>query len=218
MTGIGKYIAFENWVAIVFLIIFVMIVFLKQTQTFRFKSFIRLISSKDYLEDYNYLSKKITSIFNISFFLITCFSLAFLLRFCNDYFSFKGVKNFDNTFVNFGYIFLYLILIQGKVYLFSLLFKFKKIYNIIYQIKQNYLMVLGFWLLPLLLLNYYIFENKGYFLLVILGFVCIILTMRYVNLIVKIRSIILHKWYYFILYICAFEIVPIYLVKLFILK
>ena len=97
-------------------------------------------------------------------------------------------------------------------YFFTVLFSIQTQIAFFLKSKKTYTHTLSLWLFPLLILYFYTALGKTA-LLLIMAFIFLI---KFFLLITNNKNLILNKLFYFILYLCAFEIAPLFILFKFI--
>tara|TARA_B100000809_G_scaffold22902_1_gene20051 strand:+ start:16276 stop:16860 length:585 start_codon:yes stop_codon:yes gene_type:complete len=180
----------------------------------RFLALCNCFFSKTFFIDYANELSAIVSLFKTFLFLIQ--NLLFSLFFYNIY----KLQVQDNSIVEVLFFFqifsgvsLFLILQFLLGLSVSKIFNFSGLYMSIHTLKFSYLKVISFIMLPLLLYqNYATFDDKHLVGLVV-SVLFVFLMLYRVGLIVKKNNkVILRRLFYFIVYLCTLEIVPLLLV------
>ncbi len=104
------------------------------------------------------------------------------------------------------YVLLYFTAKRILEYLFLLLFMIKRSVQFFVYLKNTYLHSVSFLIYIALILFVYANINKQYLLI----FAAFLFALRYVFLIARNKKLIFNKLFYFILYICALEIAPLF--------
>ncbi|MCF6349882.1 MAG: DUF4271 domain-containing protein [Flavobacteriaceae bacterium] len=202
----------NNWITITFIFMIGLLVIANYFFERRFLKFRKLFYSKQYFVEYI----SITTVFhpfNILFLFFQVSFYALLALKIVEYFNPLMVKNQLFLFLKlvFGiltfYIFRYFI---GKVI--ALFFKLKKDYEVLSFMKFSYLSKIALILFPILILLHYFDFKNGILFLVLATCTIFLLLLKYLDLLRKNQKLIFSKLFYFILYICALEILPIVVV------
>ncbi len=207
----------KDWATIVFIVGFVLIVIAKTRFENRFNDFIRLLISDKYLKIYRESNHLMTG-FNVILFIVNIISLTFFIQLLLHHYKF-GLKS--NVVLFFQIFILLIVFILSK-------FIIEKIIAIIFNIEEimeqynlqkvNYRTYIGLLLLPISAILYYnnlTINHLFYWLIVIL--LIINLTIYIVSL-RNYQKLIFGHFFYFILYLCAFEIAPYYFIYYLITK
>ena len=183
----------------------------------RFSKLLSLTNMSAYFIEYKNRKNSFFSLFNalLLLFMLGVFSL-FILIMQTYFFKTKlTLINYLNSIEIFSLFVVGRYLI-GKIL--SYIFEVNKIQGILSFVKFTYLSIIALYLLPLSFLYVYGFFNV-YFLWFTISVFLIFLLFFYIKILITNQKLIFSNLFYFILYLCALEIVPlIYLYKLMILK
>jgi len=212
-----RHITFNDWATLLFFLCFAIIAINRNVYSVRFSEFINLAFSDRYAKSYKDPSNILNS-FTISMLVIQLIALSFfILLFFNQ---------FEVAAKNNGILFVQIITFLS-VFIFSK-YLFEKIIAVTFAIedfvdqfnlqKVIYRTYIGFLLLPITLILFYNPINSNV-LFFIIGFIILIFNgLLYFTIIKKHQNFILRKIFYFILYLCAFEIAPYYFIYYWIVK
>ncbi|MCG1034977.1 DUF4271 domain-containing protein [Polaribacter sargassicola] len=197
----------SDWITILLVTLIAMVFFLKllnakKLESYALSMFQRRFILKEMEEEISFLDsfQVITSLFSTLVFslLIYYLSLSFSL-------------NFVSGPISFSFIFLgvlgYFVIKRGLEFLMSLLFEIKPIIGFFLMSKLSYLYSVSFFLLFALFLFEYSRVNIGF----LLCFSGALFFLRSVLIFVNNKKLIFSKLFYFILYICSFEIAPLFI-------
>ena len=206
MQAIDKITNFEYWITLVMLFLFVIVFFLKAINAQLLKQHFGLLLQVPFseLEDNeNFGNTNSYKALLFSFFIITFSVYLYKLNgFLNE--------NTENGFVVFGKFFLgalaYFVTKRLLEFLFSNLFLIKNQIKIFIDSKWNYLFSLSFFLYIALIFHEYA-KTK---LIYVFYFALLLFLVRFLFILITNKNLILSKLFYFILYICAFEIAPLF--------
>ncbi|WP_313806335.1 DUF4271 domain-containing protein [Flavobacterium sp.] len=199
----------KDWATVLFLLCFGLIAVNKAVFEVRFNEFIRIAISDKYLKIYKD-SGNMQSWFTISMFFVQLISFAFLIQMTLSVFGFTTKTNWV-TFIQIitllGVFILSKYLIEKIIATTFSIEDFNEQFNLQ---KVNYRTYIGMLILPInLLLFYNDFLSKT----IILSLIAIILIINIITYFFSLRNyqnLILSKFFYFILYLCALEIAPYY--------
>ena len=161
--------------------------------------------SKTFIEDE---IEEDTSFFNPFQSILFLFSILVLsLVIFNLSIHFKGVtiRSFSNFCIYFGGIFGYIMLKWLLEYVFSLLFLIKKPIRFFLVSKSSYLYSVSFYLFIVIILVEYSQLNYNSLIYISIA----LFSIRFLLHIINNKKLIFSKLFYFILYLCAFEIAPL---------
>lgn len=206
MQAVDKITYTNDWITILFFILFASIVLLKLINASKVKENFLSFLSFTLIEDDDI---ETTSFFNVFQVILLIFSVTVLSLLL---YQFKLVKAPESElgilpFLSIlGGLFLYLIFKRCIEYLLLLLFKIKRRMQFFLVLKNNYLYSVCFLLYVSLVLTEYCNLNLNYLLL----FATFLFILRFVFLVVRNKKLIFNKLFYFILYLCALEIAPLF--------
>jgi len=199
----------NDWATIVFVLAFSLIALTKSLFENRFSEFAKLIFSNKYLKVYKDSGHSL-SWFNVILFFVQLISFSFLIQIVaadkgifhkNDGITYIRIFTFLGVFILSKYIIDKIIATVFKIEDFSEQFNMQKLSY------RTYISVMS---LPIIVFLYYndviSSELISLFLLVIL----LINSLTYLKSLKNYQNLLLSKMFYFILYLCALEIAPIY--------
>lgn len=203
---------FDNqaWITVVFLISLVLIVWVKKRHEEKFYYFTRILTSdKFFIESRKHLRG--FEGFNYGLFLpralFICLGIYFIVHNL-------GLSQEVGMILFLKVFLLYFVFVVGKFLIeriLGVLFSIEKIlgrYSFFKETTKNFL---GLILLPLLLLINYYWEGSSTFYKIILGGYLLINILFLTSYYRKNRKLISSSLFYFILYLCTFEIAPYFI-------
>lgn len=207
----------KDWATVVFILAFALIVVAKSAFESRFSDFVRLIVFDKYLKIYKE-SGHLMSGFTILLFVVNIISLSFFIQLVLHHLNY-GEKL---DWVLFVRIFTLLtVFILSK-------FLLEKIIATIFGIeglvegfnlqKVSLRTFIGLLLLPVSVLLFYNDYLINSIILVIIAILLTINMITYIILLQIYQKVIIGNIFYFILYLCAFEIAPYYFIYYLIIK
>jgi hypothetical protein len=202
----------NDWMAVVFLSILALLVVVKVLYPNRFKSLLACFFSKNYFLDYAHDRQEILGLFHMVLFLIQNMILGlFLYLYSEETGFFLEEKGFHVYFKYVIFATVCIVAQYGFAKGVSLFFRFQRIFETGNYIKSSYLKAGALFYLPVLLCWIYAYPNSQtmfYLALFLGGFLWLI---RWILILLFNIQIIKEKLFYFILYICTLEIVPVVL-------
>jgi hypothetical protein len=200
----------KDWATFLFVLSFAIIAFTKSFYETRFADFINLLFSDKYIKVYRD-SGQLTSGFTISLFFAQVISFAFFIQLLLTYFGYASKTDWIlyiqiTTFVIFFILSKYLV---EKIIATAFgIEEFMEQFNLQ---KVTYRTYISLFILPVnIILFYYDTISRNIPLIIIY----IILTLSILSYLISIKNyqkIIFSKLFYFILYLCALEIAPYFL-------
>jgi len=202
------------WITLVFFCIFLILAILKKTFNDRFNHTSVLFFSKKYLSIYfNKEKSNVFILYQGLFFLVQVLTFSLLFYYLWGYFNPSvGVVNLSMfLFVVAGVCFYF-----GARYFIGLflatIFDFSRFFKRLVYEKISYNNNLTLWVLPFLLALTYSLKNQVYIIKITFIFFLLLVLFRYVMLLVNNKKLIFNNLFYFILYLCALEIVPLVII------
>ncbi|AIG29108.1 DUF4271 domain-containing protein [Flavobacterium psychrophilum] len=199
----------KDWVTVLFLLAFALLVVTKTAFENRFRDFVNLLINDKYLKIYKD-SSNLMSWFTILLFVVQLISMSFFLQLVLSYFGYTTKTNW----ITFIQIFTFLsFFILSKFLIEKIIATSFDIENFIEQFnlfKVSYRTYIGLLLLPVDIIMYYTNIMNTY---AIIGIMVILLMINAITYLVSLKNyqkLLLSKLFYFILYICALEIAPYY--------
>ena len=199
----------KDWATALFILSFVLIAMTKSIFENRFNEFSRLIISDKYLKVYKD-SSQMMSWFTVFLFVVQLISFSFfihmiLYQFGNvlktDWLVYTQIFTFLTVYILSKYLIEKIIAIAFDIE------EFAEQYNLQ---KVSYRTYIGIFLLPINCFLFYYDAFPRVFLLVFIFIVLIINLFTYLVTLKNYQNILLGNLFYFILYLCAFEIAPYY--------
>ena len=204
----------NNWITIVLLALFVFIFILKGLNSTKLKGYATALFNNVFIEkeieDYSSFFKAFYALLFV--FMIGTFSLLFL-DFKVNYLRIGTINFTSYVTVNIG-LACYFLIKWTLEYLLSLIFIIKKEVQFFLASKSSYLYSISFIIFGLFILINYT-EIRAIYIYYITVFLFLI---RFIIHVLSNKNLIFNKLFYFILYLCAFEIAPLFVLFKFMLK
>ncbi|MBP2831417.1 DUF4271 domain-containing protein [Aquimarina sp. U1-2] len=211
MEYITREIASTNWHTILFLVCLLFLAIVKGMNSIRFADFIMFLNHKKYILSYQ-KPNKLSSPFNVVLMLLQIVSIAMFLYLCFGIFEWQVVPTEITLYIKISII--YAVLVLCKLFIEKIVATIFSIDGIVDEYlfyKISYRNFLGVLLIPFnMLCIYALSPSKNLFLLLLVVLFilnCIVLGSFYK----KNEKIILNHFFYFILYLCALEIAPYFI-------
>lgn len=206
MQAIDKITNLEYWTTLILLFLFVIVFFLKVINAQLLKQHFSLLLQVPFTELEEYENFKNTNAYKLLMFLFFTVTISFYVYKLNGFLD----NNKEIGIVVFGQFFLavlaYFLIKSLLELLFANLFLIKKQIKIFLDSKWNYLFSLSFFLYIALIFHEYA-KTK---LIYVFYFALFLFLLRFIFILITNKKLILNKLFYFILYICAFEIAPLF--------
>lgn len=201
----------KDWATFLFLLSFIIIAFTKSIFENRFNDFINLIFSDKYIKVYRD-SSHLKSGFTISLFLVQVVSLAFFIQLSLHIFGYASKTDWIlyiqiTTFLIFFILSKFLI---EKIIATS--FNIEEFVEQFNLQKVTYRTYIGLFILPIDIVLFYYDNFSRSIPVIMIGVVLVINVLTYFISIKNYQNLIFGKLFYFILYLCAFEIAPYYFI------
>jgi hypothetical protein len=202
-----------NWVTITFLFMFGLLALLNYFYSIRFIKFIGIFKTKQYYTDYIKKAITIVDFFNLFLLIFLLNSYALLILKVIEYFDSNIVKNQFILFLKVNLILFAFITLRyflGK--LLSVIFQMRKEQEILTLVKLNHLSKISILIFPGVILLYYTHYNHSILLLITASITALLLIYKYIRILIQNQKLIYGNLFYFILYLCALEILPFVLI------
>jgi len=204
MQAAQRAVLHEDWIAFLFLFILVLLGGLKLANSYRFNGVLFSFLNKGYIKE-EIEEKPKSVLYSFFFYLVSIISISLAIYFLITNEHYNHSYSLREYMWVFGFTALYFLVKNSLELAFASLLGIKSELNFYFSSKQNYLHTISIALFFVLIVFYYSFNNfKALFLLVILLLLIRIILIANTN-----KSLIVKNMYYFILYLCAFEIVPL---------
>ena len=213
MQAIDKITYSNNWITIIFILLLVCIVFLKLLNAKKLNESFFALFNFSFIEDESSEPNNLLSPFESVLFLFSVSTISLLVYFFKIYNQPETTQSFTTFFTLFLVVFCFFFLKKLLEFALTRLFLIKNQISIFLITKANYLYSISFILYILLILYEYANVKSVY----LFYFSAFLFLLRFVFFIIRNKKLIFNKLFYFILYICTFEIAPIagviYLIK-----
>jgi hypothetical protein len=205
VQALDKITTSTNWILLVLVFLFVIIAVLKIIDAEKLKGYVFALFNKGFIEDE---AEEDTSFFSSFYSLLFVFS-GIVLALIMSLFASEIKVGFSLTFSSFlsvlKLVFSYLIVKRFLELAFARLLLIKKQVRFYLVCKLSYLYSISFFLLVFCILFYFSPLNYLCFTLITLA----VFFLRYLFLLSNNKKLVFSELFYFILYICAFEIAPL---------
>jgi hypothetical protein len=205
VQALDKITTSTNWILLVLVFLFVIIAVLKIIDAEKLKGYVFALFNKGFIEDE---AEEDTSFFSSFYSLLFVFS-GIVLALIMSLFASEIKVGFSLTFSSFlsvlKLVFSYLIVKRFLELAFARLLLIKKQVRFYLVCKLSYLYSISFFLLVFCILFYFSPLNYLCFTLITLA----VFFLRYLLLLMNNKKLVFSELFYFILYICAFEIAPL---------
>ncbi len=200
----------NNWATVLFLLAFLLIVIVKTISTQRFFIFLNLFFSDKYFKLF-YKSEYVTGFFNILLYIVQIITLSFFIILLFDKLNICN-KNNEIAYLQIASALFFISIAKYLIEkIIAIIFEIENSMAVFNHYKMSYRSLITMFLLPIVAVIYYNFSSL--FFLIVLAFVLIIYnTVTYINILKFYRNYLFSNLFYFILYLCTFEIAPFYFI------
>jgi len=206
LQALEKITTSNHWITLVLMLLFFGIVLLKAIDPSRLKGSLYGVFNINFVATESEENTSFFDVFQIVFFVFSVLVISLLV------FNFKTyiLATNDVSFSSFLPVFLsllsYFLLLKIVEYLFSHVFLIKNEVRFFLISKTNYLNAISFLLYIAVILSEYANLKQLY----LYYFAAFLFFIRFVFHAVSNKNLVFKKLFYFILYICAFEIAPLF--------
>ena len=207
MQAIEKIDISTNWVTLIFMVLLLCVFLLKGFHRTKLKEYFFAFFNKGFIASEIEERTSALNRFSVVLFFFTNVIFGLLTFLLINYFAREGfleISFFWKTLLVFGG---YLTVKRILEKLFVILFSMHTQTVSFLTAKNIYTHTIGLWVFPTLILFYYTALPKKIFLV----FFTLLIIMKLGLLVVNNKNLILSKLFYIILYICAFEIAPLFI-------
>ncbi|HET8809859.1 MAG TPA: DUF4271 domain-containing protein [Flavobacteriaceae bacterium] len=211
MEAIERYHVANDWITLLFVAVFLLVAVCKLAYPYRFENFTKLIYTTRYFS-INQNKTSLTDSFSFLLYGTQILSVSLFIFLLISVFSIVETTDEKILFVQIALA--YLLFFSVKYFLEKItatLFKMEKIIDLYLLHKITYRNFIAVALLPITLFFMYATFSAKTLMLVIAGIV--VLANLYILIIFykKNRKLVSQYWFYFILYLCTFEIAPYFI-------
>lgn len=207
MQAIEKTLNSDYWITIVLLVMLLLIFLMKVVDQNLLNQHIKKFFQVPFVPLETEDSIGIFNTYQVLIFILNTIAFSILVSYVSSYFN----ENEPIYFPKFLFIFLgtllYFLLKWILEYLISILFLMKKSIKLFVISKWNYLFSLSIYISVVIVFHEFAQVSLS-FLFYLIGF---FLLLRFVFVIITNKKLIFNKLFYFILYLCAFEIAPLFI-------
>ena len=206
MEALQRAILSNNWITIIFLVSLAILFFLKLFEAEKLKGYTTSIFNKGFIEIEAEDNLSFFSFFHIGFSFFFFLMITITGYFCANIYSHRTIFLLQDYIHVFNYVLLYMIVRFVSMSLFILLFELKQSTSLFLISKRGFLYSISIGLLFLNIIYFYSFQNK-YVLITGVGLLFLI---RFLLILMINKKLIIKELFYFILYLCAFELAPLF--------
>jgi len=206
MEALQRSVLSNNWITLIFVFSILLLFFLKLFTTTKLKGYVTSLFNKGFVEieaEENYWA---LSFFHVGFSLFTFLMLSVTTFFLISQFNNSSALLLEDYLVSTSYLFSYVVLRFIVVFALFSVFQFKSKLSFFMTSKRGYLYSIS---IGLLFLNVFYFYTFQYQDLLFTGFVALF-SLRFSLILINNKNLIIKELFYFILYLCAFELAPLF--------
>ena len=206
MEALQRSVLSTNWITLIFVFSLTVLFFLKLFKTAKLKGYASAIFYKGFLEIEVEEGYSPVTFFHIGFSFFSFLMLSITTFFLINQYKQSNVFLFADYFLSSYYVFIFMIVRSLVAFLLLLLFEVKKQLSFFMIFKRGYLYSISVGLFFLNVFYFYSFQNQFF---LFSGFVLFFLV-RFLLILINNKNLIIKELFYFILYICAFELAPLF--------
>jgi len=207
LQALEKIITTKSWVTALIMLLFIGVVLLKALDTNRFKGSVFSLFNINFIESESEENRTFFDSFKVVIFMFTVIALSLLAYRFKMYRLSINVTSFLSYLPVFLSLLSYFLIKRTLEYLLFHLFLIKRDVRFFIVSKVNYLYTITFLLYLVIVLSEYIGFKQVY----LFYFAALLFIVRFVIHLVANKKLIFNKLFYFILYICAVEIAPLFI-------
>ncbi|MHA7056569.1 DUF4271 domain-containing protein [Aquimarina sp. M1] len=211
METITREIISTDWVTIVIMVCFALLATAKLINSVRFSEFVTLFNTNKYVV-LNQKGNKLSTIFNGILILMQILSVSLFMYVCIDILEWKSQIVNMNLYFKIASLYLFVIICKILVEkIISTIFSIEILIEDYLFYKISYRNFLGLILLPLNLIFIYTAKPSKIVIIILIILLLILNLIVLLSVYKKNENIILNNLFYFILYLCALEIAPYFM-------
>ncbi len=211
MEFILREITSTNWLTIIITVCLMLLAAAKGVNMLRFTDFMMLFSNSKYIISYQKLNK-LSSLFNAILLLFQIVSVSLFLYLCFGVFEWQVVPNQITLYFKIAIIYTVIVICKLLIEkIVATIFSIDSIIDEYLFYKVSYRNFMGVILLPINIVFIYALQPSIIAFIILLILLIILNTIMLVSFYKKNENIILNHLFYFILYLCALEIAPYFI-------
>ena len=203
MEALHRSVLSNNWITLIFVFSILLLFLLKLFTTTKLKGYTAALFNKGFVE-----IEAEESYFSFSFFHLGFSLFTFLMLSITIFLTVKqdSVFLFEDYLLYTFYLFSYVILRFLAVFTLFSVFQFTSKLSFFMTSKRAYLYSISIALLFLNVFYFYAFQNQY---LLFTG-LTVLFSLRFSLIVINNKNLIIRELFYFILYLCAFELAPLF--------
>ncbi|MFC6860013.1 DUF4271 domain-containing protein [Zunongwangia atlantica] len=211
MQAIERYTEPLDWITIIFIICFILIVLVRNLYTNRFNEFLYILTSNKFML---FKGKENNAFhgFNILLFSVNALSISVLIFWFYKYYTNPSPANYLFIYIRILTAYVCFILLKfGVEKIISNIFNIDKVIDIYLFQKLSYRNYIALLVFPITLLLIYTLNISDLWVYGVAGFILLANLTGIFNIFKQYQKLISANWFYFILYLCALEIAPYFI-------
>ncbi len=211
MEFITREIVGTNWLTIVIIMSFTLLVIAKQMNVLRFSDFMMLFTNNKYIISYQ-KSNKLSSAFNVILITAQCISVSLFIYLWFVVYKLEVAPKMSMLYFKIAIIYTVIIICKLLIEkIIAAVFSIDAIIDEYLFYKISYRNYLGMLLLPINILFIYTFTPSKVIFVILFVIIAILNLIILISFYKKNENIVLNHIFYFILYLCALEIAPYFI-------
>jgi hypothetical protein len=207
LQGIDKIINSNYWITIILIALLGCIVFLKLLNAQKLTERFFTLFNFTFLEQDSEGSNVLINLFEAVMFLFSSSSFALLLFYFQQYIQTNNKITFATFLSTYSFVFSYILAKRVLEFALVRLFLLKNQLRTFLNTKAHYLHSISFIVFILIIFHEFTEIHR----LVLFYFSIFLFAIRFLLFVLRNKKLIFNKLFYFILYICAFEIAPLFI-------
>ena len=207
MQAIEKIDISTDWITFILALLFLCIFLLKGFNSTKLKAYFFAFFNKSFIVSEIEERTSLINRFSVVFTFFTVVNISLLLCYLLFFYQKTTILRFLLFTKVFFFVFIYFTLKWVLEQSFVILFSIQNELKFFLTSKNIYLQSFSLWLFPIAILLFFSNVNTGFLIALIL----ILLCFRFLLILLNNKNLILKKLFYFILYLCTFEIAPLFI-------
>lgn len=202
----------DNWIAILFVFCFLLLFLLKLFDAEKMRGYSLSIFNKGFIEITSEEKQSLFSLFHIGFIGFSFLSISLTVYFFLVHYQEKTVFSLLEYSQIASYVLVYIFGRNILELLLIRILEIKQLLGYFFVSKRSYLYSISIGIFFLNLIYFYGFERIGSVLsgiILLLSGIILLFAIRFVLILINNKNLIIKELFYFILYLCAFEIAPL---------
>ncbi|MEW7280730.1 DUF4271 domain-containing protein [Aquimarina sp. 2201CG1-2-11] len=210
MEILTREIVSTNWLTIVIVTCLVLLAVAREVNTLRFSDFMMLLTNSKYIIAYHKFNK-LSSLFNVILIIFQVISVSLFIYLCFEVFQWQEI---DRIILYFKILTIYTVIVVCKLLIEKIIaavFSIDSIIDTYLFYKVSYRNFIGVLLLPINIIYIYSTQLSEIMCIIIVVLLVILNGIMLFSYYRKNENVILNNLFYFILYLCALEIAPYFI-------